>query len=76
MPAHTEVYIDDVRLPVREHLREGLATTATSRQTTGTQEFSLAEIARLRGILGGSLMTVSWMEISWNTFSQPPFLTV
>ena len=37
---------------MREHLREASVNTATSRQTEGTQEFSPAEIGRLRGILG------------------------
>ena len=37
---------------MRERLREESAITATSRQTEGTQEFSPAEIERIRGILG------------------------
>ena len=43
---------EDARLPVRERLREESATTATSRQTETTQDFSPAEIERIRGILG------------------------
>ena len=43
---------EDARLPVREHLREESATTATSKQTTGTQKFSPAEIEHPRGLLG------------------------
>ena len=53
MSAHAGVHIEDARLPVRERLREGSATTATSRQSAVTQEISPTEIARLRWILGG-----------------------
>ena len=52
VPARTGVHIKNAGLLVQECLREGSATTATSRQTEGTEEFSPVEIERLQGILG------------------------
>ena len=51
-PARVGANPVDTRLPVRERLREESATTATSRQTEASQEFSPVEIERIRGILG------------------------
>ena len=51
-PVHAGAIPEDARLPVRERLREESATTATSRQTETTQDFSPAEIERIHGILG------------------------
>ena len=73
-PVHVGVCVEDARLPVRERLHDGSTTTATSRQTAGTQEFSLAEIARLRGILGGVShdgILDGDFTAPRNTFSQP-----
>ena len=51
-PARVGANPGDARLPVRERLCEESATTATSRQTEASQEFSPAEIERIREILG------------------------
>ena len=51
-PACTGAIPEDVRFPVRDRLREESVNTDTSRQTEVSQEFSPAEIERIRGILG------------------------
>ena len=50
-PVHAGAIPEDARLLVRERLHEESATTATSRQNETTQDFSPAEIERIRGIL-------------------------
>ena len=51
-PSRPGAVPEDVRFPVRERLREGSVNTDASRQTEMSQEFSPAEIERIRVILG------------------------
>ena len=57
--AQDRVHIRGARPPMRDRLREGSTTTATSRRTLGMKEFSPVEIERIRGLLDGF-----WIEIS------------